>query len=158
MNRAATPRVLFCTGGMEKISTEEVRKSIERFWAILSGKTAAKLEDLYSPGAIVFTGKAKRSEAGRLTAVRRSRQLPGASSNSIAEVGAIEIQFAGPDVAIAAYTYSFHTQKTQSDGTKVQISTPFGRATQVFQRNEKGALLIVHEHLSAAAPPEKAAQ
>ena len=153
--RPASLHVLFCDGVMEKISTEEVRKAVERFWAILSGKTADKLEDMYSSSAIVFTGKAKRSEAGRLTAVRRSRQLPGASTNSKAELGAFEVQIPSPDVAIAVYTYSFNTQRIQLDGSKVQLNTPFGRATQVFQRNEKGGLQIIHEHLSAAAPPEK---
>jgi ketosteroid isomerase-like protein len=66
----------------------------------------------------------------------------------------------GPDVAIAAYTYSFNTQKILGNGGKVQINTSFGRATQIFQRGEDGALRIVHEHLSAAAPPatEKAGE
>jgi ketosteroid isomerase-like protein len=120
----------------------------------LSGKSPDKLEEMYSPSAIVFTGKAKRSESARLTAVRRSRQLPGLASTSKAEIGSIEVQIAGPDVAIAAYTYSFNTHKIQPDGTKVQLNTPFGRATQIFQRDEAGGLRIVHEHLSAAAPPE----
>lgn len=143
---------------MDKISPEEVRKEVHRFWAILSGKTPDKLEEMYSPGGIVFSGKAKRSEAARLTAVRRSRQIPGTAANSKAEVASIEVQIVGPDIAIAAYTYSFSTQKIQPDGTKIQLNTPFGRATQVFRRTEKGALQIVHEHLSAAAPPEKAAE
>jgi len=139
---------------MDKISPEDVRKEVHRFWAILSGKSPDKLEEMYSPAAIVFSGKAKRSESARLTAVRRSRQLPGIASTSKVEVGSIDVQFVGPDVAIAAYTYSFNTHKVQADGTKVQLNTPFGRATQIFQRSEGGAIRIVHEHLSAAAPPD----
>lgn len=138
---------------MDKISPEDVRKEVHRFWAILSGKLPDKLEGFYSPAAIVFTGRAKRSESARLVAVRRSRQPPATESSSKAEVGSIDIQIVGPDVAIAAYTYSFSVQRIQADGAKVQLNTPFGRATQIFQRAEGGALRIVHEHLSAAAPP-----
>ncbi len=138
---------------MKKISSEDIRKEVHRFWAILSGNVADKLEEMYSPTAIVFTGKAKRSEPAKLMAVRRSRQLPGPALSSKAEVGSIDVQIVGPDVAIAAYTYSFHIQKILANGSKMQINTTFGRATQVFQCGMDGALRIVHEHLSAAAPP-----
>lgn len=87
---------------MDKISPEDVRKEVHRFWDILSGKRPEKLDEMYSPAAIAFTGKAKRSESAKLIAVRRSRQLPGHSSASKAEVGAIEIQIVAADVAIAA--------------------------------------------------------
>jgi ketosteroid isomerase-like protein len=145
--------VLSFSRNMKKISSEDVRKEVQHFWAILSGNVADKLEDMYSPTAIVFTGKAKRSESAKLMAVRRSRHLPGPALSSKAEVGSIDVQIVGPDVAIAAYTYSFHTQKILANGSKMQINTTFGRATQIFQCGEDGALRIVHEHLSAAAPP-----
>ena len=138
---------------MKRISTEDVGKEVHRFWAILSGNLADKLEEMYSATAIVFTGKAKRSESAKLMAARRSRHRPGPGLSSKAEVGSIDVQIVGPDVAIAAYTYSFNTQKILANGGKVQINTSFGRATQIFQRSENGALRIVHEHLSAAAPP-----
>jgi hypothetical protein len=51
---------------MTKISSEDIRKEVHRFWAILSGNLADKLEEMYSPTAIVFTGKAKRSESAKL--------------------------------------------------------------------------------------------
>ena len=56
-----------------QISSDEIRAEVQKFWNILSGKSSEKLEDLYSPAAIIFTGKAKRSESGRLAAVRRMR-------------------------------------------------------------------------------------
>ena len=145
---------------MKKISSEDVSNEVHRFWAILSGNLQVKLEEMYSPTAIVFTGKAKRSESAKLMAVRRSRHLPGSALSSRAEVGSIDVQIVGLDVAIAAYTYSFNTKKILADGGKVQINTSFGRATQIFQRGEDGVLRIVHEHLSAAAPPamEKAGE
>lgn len=137
---------------MAKLSPNDVRAEIRKFWDILSGKSSAKLEEMYSTSALVFTGKARRTESGKLAAVRRARQLPAASSSHV-EIGAIEVQISGDSAAIAAYTYSFRTVRTKPDGTKVQVDTPFGRATQVFQRSEDGVLRIVHEHLSAAAPP-----
>ena len=140
---------------MAEILSEDVHKQVHRFWAILSGKLPDKLEDMYSATGIVFTGKAKRSESAKLMAMRRSRQLLGPTLCSRAEVGSIDIQIVGQDVAIAAYTYSFNTQKTLPNGGKVQINTLFGRATQIFQRGEDDALRIVHEHLSAAAPPAR---
>jgi len=145
---------------MKKISSEDVSNEVHRFWAILSGNLQVKLEEMYSPTAIVFTGKAKRSESAKLMAVRRSRHLPGSALSSRAEVGSIDVQIVGLDVAIAAYTYSFNTKKILADGGKVQINTSFGRATHIFQRGEDGVLRIVHEHLSAAAPPamEKAGE
>jgi ketosteroid isomerase-like protein len=145
--------VLSFSHNMKKISSEDVRKEVQRFWAILSGNLADKLEKMHSPTAIVFTGKAKRSESAKLMAVRKSRQLPGPAHSSRAEVGSMDVQIVGPDVAIAAYTYSFNTQKVLAKGSKVQINTLFGRATQIFQCGEDGVLRIVHEHLSAAAPP-----
>ena len=139
---------------MADISAEDVRAEVNRFWAIMSRKLKDKLEEMYSPTAIVFTGKGKRSESAQLIAVRRSRQMAGVESTSRVELHPIEVQMAGPDVAIAAYTYSYHTDKIGADGAHVQLKTLLGRATQIFQRDEAGKLRIVHEHLSAAAPPE----
>jgi ketosteroid isomerase-like protein len=137
---------------MAKVSADDIRAEVRKFWDILSGKSQDKLEDMYASSSLVFTGKAKRTEPGKLAAVRRSRQIPDAA-NSRVELASIEVQLVGPDTAIAAYTYSFRTVRVQPDGTKTQIDTPFGRATQIFHRSDAGSLRIVHEHLSAAAPP-----
>ena len=151
--------VLFYDQIMEKILPEEVRAEVRRFWAIMTGKLKDKLEEMYSPNAIVFTGKGKRGESAKLIAVQRTRRLPGAVSSSTAEEDLIDVQIVGPDVAIAAYTYTYHTDKVRADGTKVQLDTLLGRATQIFQRDDAGVLRIVHEHLSATDSPtvEKAA-
>jgi ketosteroid isomerase-like protein len=139
---------------MENLSPEDIRREIHRFWAIFSGKLTDKIEEMYSPTAIAFTGKAKRSESAKLIALRRSRRLQGSVSSASVDEGAIDVQIVGPDVAIAAYTYSYRTEKLRADGTKVQLDTLFGRATQIFQRDQAGALRIVHEHLSATANPD----
>jgi ketosteroid isomerase-like protein len=135
------------------ISPDEIRAEVQKFWAILSGKSNVRLEDLCSPSAIVFTGKAKQSERGPLTAMRRMRQYANSGAVSTAELDPIEVQIAGPDIAIASYTYRFHSTKTNKDGSRTARNTLYGRSAQVFQRNDRGALKIVHEHLSSAAPP-----
>jgi ketosteroid isomerase-like protein len=137
-----------------QLTAEEVRAAVQRFWDILAGKSSGKLEDFYSPGALVFTGKAKRSEAGRFVAVRRARQSSAADFTATCELDPIEIQLAGPDVAIATYTYRFNSARTGNAGGREARTTLFGRSTHIFQRDDKGALKIVHEHLSSAAPPK----
>jgi ketosteroid isomerase-like protein len=135
-----------------EISSAEIRAAVQRFWDILCGRSKERLEELYSASATVFTGKAKRSERGALTAVRRMRQFAGGDWTTTAELDPIEVQIAG-DVAIASYTYRFHSSKTGKDGSREQRNTLYGRSTQIFQRDERGTLRIVHEHLSSAAPP-----
>lgn len=147
-------QVLFCEKMAQKITEENVRREVHRFWAILSGEQTDKLEEMYSPAATVFMGKAKRSESAMLMAMRTSRQRPERASASRAQVGSIDVQIVKPDLAIAAYTFSFHVRKNRADGTQVQLNTSFGRGTQIFQRGEDGALRIVHQHLSATAPPD----
>jgi len=139
---------------MERISPEKVRAEIKRFWLILSGKSKDQLEELYSPDAIVFTGKARRPEPAMLAIARRSRRGQAAGSNTSAEIGAVELQLSG-DVAVASYTYQFQEERTGSDGGRSQRTTLYGRATQIFQADSKGAVKIIHEHLSAAAAPDE---
>lgn len=137
-----------------KNAAEEVRAEVERFWNILSGKSGEKLEELYAPTALVFTGRAKRSESGRFAAVRRARQMSGSGASASSELDSIEVQVAAPDVAIATYTYRFSSSRAGKAGGREQRTTLSGRSTQIFQRDEKGAWKIVHEHLSSAVPPK----
>jgi ketosteroid isomerase-like protein len=137
----------------DKITAEEVRAEVKRFWSILSRESKEKLEDLYAPSATVFSGRARRSEPGPLAAMRRMRRAADMDSTSSAELDPIEVQIAGPDVAVASYTYRFLSSKLQKDGSREVRSTLYGRSTQIFQRDDRGKLKIVHEHLSGAAPP-----
>jgi ketosteroid isomerase-like protein len=146
--------VLSYGGFMENLLAEDVRKQVRRFWDIFSGKVAGRIEEMYAPTAIAFSGRAKRSESARLIAMRRTRRIEGGVSSSSLEENSIDVQIVEPNVAIAAYTYTYQTDKVRADGTKVQLETLFGRATQIFQRDEAGVLRIVHEHLSATANPE----
>jgi ketosteroid isomerase-like protein len=139
---------------MATLSQEEVRREVVRFWDIFSGRLSDKIEDMYAPTAVAFTGKAKRSESAKLIAMRRSRRLQGGVSSASVDEVSIDVQVAGPNVAIAAYTYTYRAEKVRADGSKVQLDTLFGRATQIFERDQGGVLRIVHEHLSATDNPE----
>lgn len=138
---------------MSSISPDQVRAEIQRFWQIMCGKSASseKLTELYSPFALIVTGKARKPEAANLALARRVRQI---NNDSVAELGSVEVQIAEPGVAIASYTYKFRQNRSDENGGMQKRRTLFGRATQIFQLDPSGALRIVHEHLSAATNPE----
>lgn len=139
---------------MTGISPEMVRSKIETFWQIMCGKSPEKLEDLYASNALVLTGKARKPEAVNVVLGRRTRQISGPAAEAVAELGAVELQLPVPGVAIASYTYKFHHKRSDVTGGVMKRHTMFGRATQIFQADDRGGVRIVHEHLSAAATPE----
>ncbi len=120
----------------------------------MCGNSPSKLEELYSPSALVLTGKARKPEPVNLALARRTRQISGPSADAVAELGDVEILMGETGVAIASYTYKFHQTRSGEGGGLQKRHTLFGRATQIFQLDESGRLRIVHEHLSAATNPE----
>jgi hypothetical protein len=139
---------------MGSISPDQVRAEIQNFWQIMCGKSPAKLEELYFPAALLLTGKARKPEAANLALARRVRQITEAGADSTVELGPVEVQTPQAGVAIATYTYKFNHQRPNEQGGLETRRTLFGRATQIFQRDERGTLRIIHEHLSAATNPE----
>jgi ketosteroid isomerase-like protein len=138
---------------MPSLSPDQVRAQIDKFWQIMCGKPAGRLEDLYSPAALLLTGKARRPESATVALARRARQIAAPGTHAEAELGLVEIELPEPSLAIASYTYKFHHTRPGEDGSLRQRHTLFGRATQIFRLEEGGALRIVHEHLSAATNP-----
>ena len=138
---------------MEPISAEEVRAEVSRFWNVFSNKSKDKFEEMYFPSATVFSSTAQHTEPGRLMVARRLRQFFGPAISLRAEIGSIGVQLVGSNVAIATYIYRSRSTRIESDGTQVNQETPFGRATQIFQRDESGILRIIHEHMSSSTPP-----
>ena len=139
---------------MSNISPDQVRAEIDKFWQIMCGKSAGRLEEMYSPDALLFTGKARKPEPGTVALARRARQIADAGLHSEVELGSMEVEMPEAGLAIATYTYKFHHGRVEHDGILRRHRTMYGRATQIFQLDRKGALLIVHEHLSAATNPE----
>src|SRR5215472_12075241 len=93
---------------MSNISPDQVRAEIEKFWQIMCGKSARRLKEMYSPDALLLTGKARKPEPGTVALARRARQIADAGHHSEVELGSMEIEIPEAGLAIAAYTYKFH--------------------------------------------------
>jgi ketosteroid isomerase-like protein len=137
---------------MDPIAPAQIRADIKKFWDAFTGKSASGFQQLYSPTAVVFSVDGRRAEPGRLMLVRREREFFGPKSSVGARVGEIVVQVLGPNLAVATYPFHFLVVRSLANGKRVQVDVPFGRATQVFQRDEKGICRIIHEHLSSGEP------
>jgi hypothetical protein len=137
---------------MSKTSADEVRARIEQFWSFFTKKSKNEFEELYSPSATVFAADARRGESARLMLVRRARELFGPASSVAAKLGTIDVQLLRDDLAVASYAFHFTMTRSLPTGKRVSLDVPFGRSTQVFQRDSSGILRIIHEHQSSAEP------
>jgi len=84
--------------------------------------------------------------------VRRGRELFGPGSAVGAKLDSIDVQILREDLAVASYAFHFTVTRSLPNGKRVSADVPFGRATQVWQRDASGALKIIHEHMSSAEP------
>jgi ketosteroid isomerase-like protein len=137
---------------MTNISSDDVRAEVKKFWEFLSRKLKSQFAEMYLSSATVFAADARRMELARLMLVRRERELLGPASFVAAKLGSIDVQPLGADLAIASYPFHLSITRTRAGGKRFQAEVPCGRATQVFQRDEKGVLRIIHEHMSSAEP------
>jgi ketosteroid isomerase-like protein len=137
---------------MTNISSDDVRAEVKKFWEFLSRKLKSQFAEMYLSSATVFAADARRMELARLMLVRRERELLGPASSVAAKLGLIDVQPLGADLAIASYPFHLSITRTRANGKRYQSEVPSGRATQVFQRDEKGVLRIIHEHMSSAEP------
>jgi hypothetical protein len=137
---------------MSDISAEEVRAIVKKFWDFFSRKAKSQFDEMYLPSATVFSADARRIEPARLMLVRRARELFGPASLVGAKLGTVDVQLLGPNLAVASYPFHFSITRVLANGKRYQTEIPSGRTTQVFQRDEKGVLRILHEHLSSAEP------
>lgn len=136
---------------MTPISADEIRNEVKKFWDHFCKRSKSRFDEMYAASATVFAADSRRIEPARLMLMRRERELFGPSSQVAAKLGTIDVQLLSPDMAVAFYP--LHWSITRTFATKrVQVDMPFIRATQAFQRDEKGALRIVHEHVSSAEP------
>ena len=136
---------------MQKLSVEQVRAQVQNFWRIFTSKSAAEFESLYFPEGTILEMDARRIEPARLMVARRIRELLAERASVNAEVGTMDVQILEPNVAVVAYSLHFHVIRLMPSGKRRESDVRVARATQVFQRDEHGALRILHEHLSAGA-------
>lgn len=133
----------------EKLTAEQIKAEVHRFWNSFSNKMSDQLMEFYAPEASVFGSSSTRSEPGRLAAARRQREYFHAKSTIRATPGLIDVVMLGDYAAVANYTFQFHASKVAgSFGAAVEEDIRNGRASQVFAYDPDGKLRIVHEHLS----------
>jgi ketosteroid isomerase-like protein len=136
----------------EAITPEQVRDSVREFWDAFTKQSQNKFQELYSPTATCFAADGRRSEPARLMWVRREREFFSSRSSVGAKVGIVSVQVLAPALAVASYPFHFSIIRLLPNGSRVEVEVPYGRATQVFRRDEGGKLQIIHEHLSSAEP------
>jgi ketosteroid isomerase-like protein len=136
---------------VNKLSVEQVKGEVLRFWNAFTDKSASQLMEFYAPESTVFSSVSNRSEPGRLAAARRQREYFHAKSSLRATVGNIDVILLGDGAAaIASYTFQFHASKVASTaGSASEEDIRNGRASHVFALDADGKVRIMHEHLSA---------
>lgn len=134
---------------MAKLTAEQVKAAVERFWSAFSTKSEEALMDFYGHESSVFGSAAVRAEPGRLAATRRKREYFNPQTTVKATLGPIEVLLLGDTAAVASYTFQFNASKVMTAlGTPTEENIKYGRATQVFAFDPDGRLRIFHEHLS----------
>ena len=140
---------------VNRLTTEEVKAEVTRFWNVFTSKAPERLEEFYAPDATVFASSTVRAEPGRLAVARRRREYFHAQTSVHVNVGLVEVQMVADNIAVVSYTFKFHASKVVSAlGKMNDEDIQNGRATQIFVQDAEGALKIVHEHLSTVAAGE----
>ncbi len=134
---------------MNQISDDQIRAEVQKFWRSFTAREKADFEQRYLPTAVCFPADGRRSEPARLMWVRREREFFSPQASVSAKLGMIHVQLLRADLAVASYSFHFAVVRVMPNGKRMQVDVPFARATQVFQRDAEGALVIIHEHLSS---------
>jgi ketosteroid isomerase-like protein len=135
-----------------RLTADEVRNEVSRYWNAFAAKSRETMEDFYAHESSVFPTTSTRSEPGRLTAARRDREYFGPRTTMKVNTGYVEVVMMGEQAAIATYTFELSATNVASAAVRGGTEEiKFGRATQVFAIDTDGQLRIIHEHLSVAA-------
>src|SRR5262245_44460279 len=97
-----------------KLSADQVKGEVQRFWNAFMEKNAEQLMEFYAPDSSVFSSVSARTEPGRLAAARRQREYFHKLSSVRATTGTIDVVLLGNDCAVANYMFQFHATKVQS--------------------------------------------
>lgn len=134
-----------------KLTADEVREAVERFWAAFLAKSEDELNDFYASGSTVFQIAMGRSEPGRLGAMRRSREYFSADTRMELKLSPFDIVLCGNDTGVASYTFQFQATGRDVGGKRLAEKLETVRATHVMHRDASGKLRIAHEHFSVPA-------
>jgi ketosteroid isomerase-like protein len=130
------------------LSVEQVKAEIGRYWKAFMDKDAATLSAFYAHESVGFGSASRRSEPGRMAAIRREREYFQNSAKINASIDGVEVVLLGDSAAVAAYTFRFHASRSEAYGKTTEEHIEDGRATQVFAFDPDGHLRIFHEHFS----------
>jgi ketosteroid isomerase-like protein len=133
-----------------KLTVEQVKGEVLRFWNVFMEKNAEALMNFYAPDSSVFSSVSARVEPGRLAAARRDREYFHTKSTVRSTTGSVDVILVSDTAAVANYNFTFHATKVaggMAGSNEEDIKQ--GRATQVFRLESDGRVLIVHEHLSS---------
>jgi len=133
---------------MSKITPGMVERQIQKYWSSFCSKSIEELPRFYASAAVVFGPSAERAESGPVATMRRIREYMHPAAAMTVNLGRIEVQQLGENIAIASYPYSFIARNIVEDfRDPADQILEHARATQVFELRD-GTLEIVHEHMS----------
>src|SRR3954462_2505904 len=94
-----------------KLTAEQVRGEVLRFWNVFMEKNADALMNFYAPDSSVFSSVSARLEPGRLAAARREREYFHAKSALRSSTASIDVILLGDNAACASYLFQFHAMR-----------------------------------------------
>ena len=130
------------------LTVEQVKAEIGHYWKAFMDKDAATLSDFYAHESVGFGSSSRRSEPGRMAAIRREREYFQNTGKILATIEGVEVVLLGDSAAVAAYTFRFHASRSDAMRKTSEEDIQDGRATQVFALDTDGRLRIFHEHFS----------
>jgi ketosteroid isomerase-like protein len=148
----------------DSLFAEQIRGEVRKLWQLFHSKSGESIERMYSSTALAWIVGAKRALPARLVLAGKERELLGPQGSVHAVLGSIDVQTLTKNVAVAFYSFHYRMVRVQGYGKRADTDTPFrggryvidcpqARGTQVFERNDQGALEIVHEHVSSGGIP-----
>jgi ketosteroid isomerase-like protein len=143
-------------GSYSSLTKADVESAVRGYWRALSAKEAVQQQNFYNDHASIFATDSNRLERARIVLLRRQREYLSAATKTAVHVGEIEVELLGPHHAVAAYTIQLdakHVARLLSSGNSTaEEHLENARVTHIFQRQNDGALRIVHEHISVPRP------
>ncbi len=135
------------------LTRAEVEAFLNKHWNNFASKRLRAHEDSFAPNSFIFSSSSKRVEPGRLMLLRRQREYMNDSTRITVQLSNLEVEFMGPDAAVAAYNLQFDAEKrVVADAAAGQKTSEehllHGRVTHVIIRDADGSLKILHEHIS----------
>jgi len=134
------------------LSNDVVKAEVARYWEAFKLRDAQQLNAFYAHESVGFSSTSRRSEPGRMAAIRREREYFETDTPIEAEIDYIEIVQLSPEFAVACCTFTFRARRLTGLGKTIEEHIIDGRARQVFGCDPEGRIRIFHEHFSQAAP------